>query len=142
MRSALAAALLLAALPAPAQSGSVRLLHFSDYHSHAVPFRSEGLPGQGGIQRGRCKRADRRSIVPLGRPLPLHQLGNIDQDCRLDLVFRQTELAGGGMSAPGNQQAGDDEAAKIHSVKSQRRLICRRSCGSASCVKPNGVGSK
>lgn len=42
---------LLAALPAGGQSTSVRLLHFSDYHSHAVPFRSEGQPGQGGIAR-------------------------------------------------------------------------------------------
>src|SRR5215204_1323494 len=47
----------LAALPAvevPAQSasGMVTLLHFSDYHSHAVPFYSEGAPNQAGIARG------------------------------------------------------------------------------------------
>jgi len=29
----------------------VRILAFSDYHSHAVPFRSEGRPGQGGLAR-------------------------------------------------------------------------------------------
>lgn len=53
MRPALAlpVLLLLGALPAAGQSSSVRLLHFSDYHSHAVPFRSEGQPGQGGIAR-------------------------------------------------------------------------------------------
>jgi 5'-nucleotidase/UDP-sugar diphosphatase len=30
---------------------AVTLLHFSDYHSHAVPFFSEGRPDQGGIAR-------------------------------------------------------------------------------------------
>jgi 5'-nucleotidase / UDP-sugar diphosphatase len=30
---------------------TVRILHFSDYHSHALPFRSEGRPGQGGLAR-------------------------------------------------------------------------------------------
>lgn len=30
---------------------TVRLLHFSDYHSHALPFFSEGREGQGGIAR-------------------------------------------------------------------------------------------
>jgi 5'-nucleotidase len=29
----------------------VTLLHFSDYHSHALPFYSEDLPSQGGIAR-------------------------------------------------------------------------------------------
>jgi 5'-nucleotidase/UDP-sugar diphosphatase len=35
------------------------LLHFSDYHSHALPFYSEGRPDQGGIARaiGAMKRA-------------------------------------------------------------------------------------
>ncbi len=70
MRSALAAALLLAAQPTAAQSGSVRLLHFSDYHSHAVPFRSEGQPGQGGIARALAflleARKDGRTIVLSG----------------------------------------------------------------------------
>ena len=35
------------------------LLHFSDYHSHALPFYSEGRAGQGGIARaiGYMKRA-------------------------------------------------------------------------------------
>ncbi len=40
------------ALPAPAEPArEVRILAFSDYHSHAVPFLSEGRPGQGGIAR-------------------------------------------------------------------------------------------
>lgn len=30
---------------------TVTLLHFSDYHSHAVPFYSEGAPNQAGIAR-------------------------------------------------------------------------------------------
>ena len=30
---------------------TIRLLHFSDYHSHALPFYSEGQPDQGGIAR-------------------------------------------------------------------------------------------
>ena len=30
---------------------TVKLLHFSDYHSHALPFYSEGRPDQGGIAR-------------------------------------------------------------------------------------------
>jgi 5'-nucleotidase len=29
----------------------VRIVHFSDYHSHALSFRSEGRPDQGGIAR-------------------------------------------------------------------------------------------
>lgn len=71
MRSVLApAALLLAGLPAAAQSGSVRLLHFSDYHSHAVPFRSEGQPGQGGIARALAflleAKKDGRTVVLSG----------------------------------------------------------------------------
>jgi 5'-nucleotidase/UDP-sugar diphosphatase len=49
-------AAILALLPAvgvPAQgtTTTVTLLHFSDYHSHAVPFYSEGQPNQGGIAR-------------------------------------------------------------------------------------------
>jgi len=61
---------LLAALPAGGQSASVRLLHFSDYHSHAVPFRSEGQPGQGGIARALAflldARKDGRTLVLSG----------------------------------------------------------------------------
>jgi 5'-nucleotidase / UDP-sugar diphosphatase len=40
-----------AAIAAPADSRTVTLVAFSDYHSHAVPFYSEGHPGQGGIAR-------------------------------------------------------------------------------------------
>ena len=29
----------------------VTLLHFSDYHSHALPFYSDGMEEQGGIAR-------------------------------------------------------------------------------------------
>jgi 5'-nucleotidase len=36
---------------AHARTAHVTLLHFSDYHSHALPFYSEGLEGQGGIAR-------------------------------------------------------------------------------------------
>ncbi len=32
-------------------TATVRIVGFSDYHSHAVPFYSEGRPGQGGIAR-------------------------------------------------------------------------------------------
>ena len=42
----------LAPLPASAQqAATVTLLHFSDYHSHAVPFYSEGEEGTAGIAR-------------------------------------------------------------------------------------------
>ncbi len=49
----LAALLLLGASVALAQGGTVtlHLYHFSDYHSHAVPFYSEGKPDQAGIAR-------------------------------------------------------------------------------------------
>jgi 5'-nucleotidase len=40
-----------AAAPTPRGRVEVRILAFSDYHSHAVPFRSEGQPGRGGIAR-------------------------------------------------------------------------------------------
>lgn len=54
-RLAVAAAVLAAAGGATASSqpqrARVRIVAFSDYHSHAVPFRSEGRPGQGGIAR-------------------------------------------------------------------------------------------
>ncbi len=44
--------LLLAPLPVSAQqAATVTLLHFSDYHSHAVPFYSEGEEGTAGIAR-------------------------------------------------------------------------------------------
>jgi 5'-nucleotidase len=36
---------------APAHATRVTLLHFSDYHSHALPFYSEGRDEQGGIAR-------------------------------------------------------------------------------------------
>jgi 5'-nucleotidase / UDP-sugar diphosphatase len=47
VRPLLVTALLLAAIPAHATT--VTLLHFSDYHSHALPFYSEGREEQGGI---------------------------------------------------------------------------------------------
>jgi 5'-nucleotidase len=59
------------ALPAavPARV-SVRVLHFSDYHSHALPFRSEGRPGQGGLARAvalfKAARAEGRTLVLSG----------------------------------------------------------------------------
>jgi len=44
--------ILLAFLAAPAFAQTrVTLLHFSDYHSHALPFYSEGLEDQGGLAR-------------------------------------------------------------------------------------------
>lgn len=36
---------------AHAHTARITLLHFSDYHSHALPFYSEGRQGQGGIAR-------------------------------------------------------------------------------------------
>jgi 5'-nucleotidase / UDP-sugar diphosphatase len=39
------------AAPAHARTTRVTLLHFSDYHSHAQPFYSEGREEQGGIAR-------------------------------------------------------------------------------------------
>jgi 5'-nucleotidase len=49
----LAGVVLGAALGAPPSSGEtvVTVIGLSDYHSHAVPFRSEGRAGQGGIAR-------------------------------------------------------------------------------------------
>ncbi len=50
----LALTLMTAMMPAArAQGGEtqVTLVHFSDYHSHAVPFYSEGKPDQAGIAR-------------------------------------------------------------------------------------------
>jgi len=38
-------------MAAQARTTHVTLLHFSDYHSHALPFYSEGREGQGGIAR-------------------------------------------------------------------------------------------
>jgi 5'-nucleotidase / UDP-sugar diphosphatase len=49
-RSAIVA-LLLAAPPASAAPTTVHVVAFSDYHSHALPFVSEGQPDQGGIAR-------------------------------------------------------------------------------------------
>jgi len=44
--------LLLPVIPASAQqTRTITLLHFSDYHSHAVPFYAEGQPGMAGIAR-------------------------------------------------------------------------------------------
>ena len=43
------------------------LLHFSDYHSHALPFYSEGRPDQGGIARaiGYLRREHKRGAIVL-----------------------------------------------------------------------------
>jgi 5'-nucleotidase len=51
--AALSAGAAAAAVNAPpaADSQVITLVAFSDYHSHAVPFHSEGLAGQGGIAR-------------------------------------------------------------------------------------------
>jgi 5'-nucleotidase/UDP-sugar diphosphatase len=43
--------LLLLLIAAPLSAQTVTLLHFSDYHSHAVPFYTERGAGQGGIAR-------------------------------------------------------------------------------------------
>jgi 5'-nucleotidase len=43
--------LLFVCASAHARTTHVTLLHFSDYHSHALPFYSEGREGQGGIAR-------------------------------------------------------------------------------------------
>lgn len=55
------------ALPAGA-ARRVVLLHFSDYHSHAVPFFSEGRPDQGGIARaiGYLEREHRKGALVFG----------------------------------------------------------------------------
>lgn len=44
-------ALLFVCAIANARTTHVTLLHFSDYHSHALPFYSEGRAGQGGVAR-------------------------------------------------------------------------------------------
>lgn len=43
--------LLFVCAAAHARTTHVTLLHFSDYHSHALPFYSEGREGQGGMAR-------------------------------------------------------------------------------------------
>jgi 5'-nucleotidase len=43
--------LLFVCAAARARTTRVTLLHFSDYHSHALPFYSEGKEGEGGIAR-------------------------------------------------------------------------------------------
>jgi 5'-nucleotidase/UDP-sugar diphosphatase len=43
--------MLLACTAAHARTTRITLLQFSDYHSHALPFYSEGREGQGGIAR-------------------------------------------------------------------------------------------
>ena len=50
-RRALLLALFFVAAPLTAARQTVTLLHFSDYHSHALPFFSEGREAQGGIAR-------------------------------------------------------------------------------------------
>src|SRR5215213_10604600 len=39
-------------LAAQSKTTTINIVHFSDYHSHAVPFYSEGAPNQAGIARG------------------------------------------------------------------------------------------
>jgi 5'-nucleotidase len=43
--------LLFVCVAAHARTTHVTLLHFSDYHSHGLPFYSEGREGQGGVAR-------------------------------------------------------------------------------------------
>jgi 5'-nucleotidase len=43
--------LLFVCAAAQARTTRITLLHFSDYHSHALPFYSEGREGEGGIAR-------------------------------------------------------------------------------------------
>lgn len=56
--------------PTPAPRTTVTLVSFSDYHSHALPFWSEGRPGQGGIARAvaylRAARRDPGVLVVSG----------------------------------------------------------------------------
>jgi 5'-nucleotidase len=47
---------------AAATAVAVTLLHFSDYHSHALPFYSEDAPEQGGIARAVALLKARRSL--------------------------------------------------------------------------------
>lgn len=56
---------LLFAVASAAYGQTVTLLHFSDYHSHALPFYSEGKAGQGGIARaiGYLERQKKRGAV-------------------------------------------------------------------------------
>ena len=49
--SVLSLACALALAPAALGRATVTILHFSDYHSHALPFYSEGREDQGGIAR-------------------------------------------------------------------------------------------
>lgn len=55
---------------APAARTAVTILSFSDYHSHALPFWSEGRPEQGGIARAiaflRAARAHPNTLVVSG----------------------------------------------------------------------------
>lgn len=58
------------ACAAPRGEGTVRLVAFSDYHSHAVPFYVEGRPAQAGIARGiaylKEARGDPRAVIVSG----------------------------------------------------------------------------
>lgn len=62
---AIAIALLFILANAAEASTKVTLFHFSDYHSHAVPFYSEGKERQGGIARtiGYLKRHKKRGAL-------------------------------------------------------------------------------
>jgi 5'-nucleotidase/UDP-sugar diphosphatase len=66
----LALAFVATARAGPAPRTRVRILAFSDYHSHAVPFRSEGRPDQGGLARAialiKRARADGPTLVLSG----------------------------------------------------------------------------
>ena len=57
--------ILLAALPLSARPATVTLLHFSDYHSHALPFYSQEGADRGGIARaiGYMKAEKRRGAL-------------------------------------------------------------------------------
>ena len=52
-------------MQASVHTTQVTLLHFSDYHSHALPFYSEGREGEGGIARviGYLRREKRRGAL-------------------------------------------------------------------------------
>src|SRR2546430_871038 len=66
-RPLLFALLLLLCVSAHGRETRVTILHFSDYHSHALPFYDEGRPGEGGIARaiGFMRREKRRGAIVL-----------------------------------------------------------------------------
>jgi 5'-nucleotidase/UDP-sugar diphosphatase len=69
MRKLAVVLMLMVSAPLGAQNApgarTITLLHFSDYHSHALPFYSEGRDSQGGLARaiGYLKRAKARGAL-------------------------------------------------------------------------------